>query len=317
MADCNDLFQKFLSEISLKPDQRKNLQTGRDAIKKRIENYFSEEKGFTKPEFCLQGSYALKTMVRPLDQEDYDLDDGVYLQHTDDDISKPTPAAVSSWIVEAVKDHTKKTQNKKNCVRVVYAENYHIDLPIYRAIKGEIHLGTLDGNQWVPSDAKAFNKWFYERLDKTEQMRSCIKYLKAGKDIWSCDLKGIHITVLVAQNHVPVKDRDDESLVKTLEGMLDDLNKNRRIDNPIDPKENLLHDWSDPRITVAIKALTRACEHATKAIQLADKLLAAEQWQFVLGTRFPLPPKENKQKGDDNKKQTPVVIAKPWSPEWL
>ena len=320
MADCNYLFQKFLLEISLKPDQRKNLQKGRDAIKELIENYFSEEKGVAKPEFYLQGSYALKTMVQPLGKEDYDLDDGVYLQHTDDDKSRPSPVEASNLILEAVKGHATKTENKKNCVRVVYAEGYHIDLPIYRMIGGKIYLGTLDGNEWIPSDAKAFNDWFYSRLEKTEQMRSCIKYLKAGKDIWRCDLKGIHITVLVALNHVPVKSRDDESLVETLAGMFNYLNKNRRIDNPIDPNENLLNDWSDSRITAAVEALAKACEHASKALQLPDKRLAAEQWRCVLGTRFPLPPSGNKTKGDGNRKQAPVVIVKnpqPWSPGWL
>jgi hypothetical protein len=312
MADCNDLFQKFLSEISLKPDQMKNLQTGRDAIKKRIENYFSDEKGFTKPEFCLQGSYALKTMVHPLGQEDYDLDDGVYLQHTDDDISKPTPAAVSSWIVEAVKNHTKKTpENKKNCVRVVYAENYHIDLPIYRTIKGKIHLGTLDGNQWVPSDAKAFNKWFYERLDKTEQMRSCIKYLKAWKDFKSIDLKGIHITVLVGLNHIAVEGKDDTSFAETVAQVIKYLEDKRAIYNPLDETENLIADWPSKKLEETIKALKYLQEKAAEALNEDGKEKAAKLWQMVFGDRFKFDDEED---GRDAKIIVPAIVKpKPWS----
>ena len=315
MADCNDLFQKFLSEISLKPDQRKNLQTGRDAIKKRIENYFSEEKDFTKPEFCLQGSYALKTMVHPLGQEDYDLDDGVYLQHTDDDISKPTPATVSSWIVEAVKNHTKKTpENKKNCVRVVYAENYHIDLPIYRTIKGKIHLGTLDGNQWVPSDAKAFNKWFYERLNKTEQMRSCIKYLKAWKDFNDSNLKGIHITVLVGRKHVAVEGKDDESLTKTLAQIIEYLENKRAIYNPVDEAENLI---ADTKLNKAIRDLKELYEKALKALGEDDKEKAAKLWQIAFGDRFKCDDSDDAEDGRDTKRIAPVIVekdnARPWS----
>lgn len=66
MADCNDLFQKFLSEITISKSQRENLQSGRDAIKKEIENYFSRELKVKQPQFFLQGSYALKTIVAPL-----------------------------------------------------------------------------------------------------------------------------------------------------------------------------------------------------------------------------------------------------------
>ncbi|MHC4159185.1 MAG: cyclic GMP-AMP synthase DncV-like nucleotidyltransferase [Planctomycetota bacterium] len=300
MADCNDLFQKFLSEISLKPDQRKNLQTGRDAIKIWIENYFSEEKGFAKPEFCLQGSYALKTMVCPLGQEDYDLDDGVYLQHTDDDISKPTPETVSSYIVEAVKGHTKKVLNKKNCVRVVYAENYHIDLPVYRTVKGKIHLGTLEGNQWVPSDAKAFNTWFYDRLEETEQMRSCIKYLKAWKDFGGCDLKGIHLTILVGLNHVPVNDRDDKSLTETVGKIIEYLNDNKAIYNPIDEKEDLIKNWSVGKRAAAIDDLEKLYTKAIDALGEDDKEKAAKCWRMIFSDRFPV---------NDGKKRDSVVVG--------
>jgi hypothetical protein len=198
MANCHDLFQEFLSVISISSAQSENLRTGKDAIRKRIKTYFSEELKVQEPDFFLQGSYALKTMVRPLGTDDYDLDDGVYLQHTDDDLSEPTPEEVSKWIVKAVEGHVQENpKNKKNCVRLVYAAGYHIDLPIYRQVDGRMYLGTLEGNRWIPDDPKAFKKWFHDRLEATEQMRSCIKYLKAWKDFQGGDLKGIHITALV------------------------------------------------------------------------------------------------------------------------
>jgi hypothetical protein len=288
MADCNDSIQKFLSQITISTEQRKNLQRGRNAIKERIENYFSGEPDVKIPEFYLQGSYALKTMVVPLNPADeYDLDDGVYLQHTDDDMSNPTPQEASEWIIEAVKNHTKKKpRNLKNCVRVVYANGYHIDLPVYREIKGQPHLGTLEGNKWIPSDARAFNDWFHERLEKTEQMRSCIKYLKAWKDFKGCDLKGIHITVLVGLNHIAVKDRDDESLTKTLEAIINYLKDNKSIANPVED-ENLIEDWDSPKIDKAIKALEGFYEKATHAIDTDDVEEAVKTWRKAFGDRFP------------------------------
>ena len=37
-----------------------------------------------------------------------------------------------NWIYDAVKDHTGKRCRKRNtCVRVLYADGHHIDLPIY------------------------------------------------------------------------------------------------------------------------------------------------------------------------------------------
>ena len=289
MADCNDLFIKFLSDITIKNDCSKNLKRGREAIKREIDNYFSNKLKVGKPDFYLQGSYSLKTMIEPLNPKDeYDLDDGIYLKHTDDDISEPTAEKVSSWIFEAVEGHTKKNpENKKNCVRVIYTEGYHIDLAIYRKINGKYHLARLGEDQWVPSDARAFNNLFYERLERNEQMRSCIKYLKAWKDFNSCDLKGIHLTVLVELNHVSVTDRDDTSLAETVGKIIEYLKDNKAIYNPVDTKENLIEGWSVGKVSAAIDDLEKLYEKALEAIDEEDQGNASKKWIAVFGTRFP------------------------------
>ncbi len=289
MANCNDLFLKFISEITIKTECSKNLKRGREAIKREIDNYFSNKLKVGMPDFYLQGSYSLKTMVEPLNPKDeYDLDDGIYLKHTDDDISEPTAEKVSSWIFEAVEGHTKKNpENKKNCIRVIYAEGYHIDLAIYRKINGEYYLARLGEDQWVPSDAREFNNWFYERLERNEQMRSCIKYLKAWKDFNSCDLKGIHLTVLVGLNHVSVTDRDDTSLAETVGKIIEYLKDNKAIYNPVDTKENLIEGWSVGKVTAAIDDLEKLYEKALEAIDEEDQGNASKKWIAVFGTRFP------------------------------
>jgi len=289
MANCNDLFLKFLSEINIKTECTKKLQHGREAIKREIENYFANKLKVGMPDFYLQGSYSLKTMIEPLNPEDeYDLDDGIYLKHTDDDISKPTTEEVSNWVFNAVEGHTKKKpENKKNCVRVIYAEEYHIDLAIYRKINGEYYLARLGEDQWVPSDARAFNNWFYERLVRNEQMRSCIKYLKAWKDFSGCDLKGIHLTVLVGLNHQPVEGRDDDSLTETVKKVIDYLREEKGVWNPIDETENLVEDWSVGKIAAVIDDLEKLYEESSKAIETENKEEASKIWRKVFGDRFP------------------------------
>lgn len=303
MANCNDLFLKFISEITIKTECSKNLKRGRDAIKREIDNYFSNKLKVGMPDFYLQGSYSLKTMIEPLNPKDeYDLDDGIYLKHTDDDISKPTTEKVSNWIFEAVEGHTKKNpENKKNCVRVIYAEGYHIDLAIYRKINGEYYLARLGEDQWVPSDARAFNNWFYERLERNEQMRSCIKYLKAWKDFSGCDLKGIHLTALVGLNHAPVKDRDDMSLAESLTQIIAYLGEQRAIYNPFDDSENLIQDWNDSKLSAAIKSLEAFHDKATQAIDTDDKQQASKIWRQAFGDRFP--------KDNGTKKVKVAVVA--------
>ncbi len=315
MADCNDLFQKFLSEINIKPDCSKNLQRGREAIKREIENYFSNKLKVGKPDFYLQGSYSLKTMIEPLNPKDeYDLDDGIYLKHTDDDISKPTTEEVSNWIFKAVEGHTKKNpENKKNCVRVIYTEGYHIDLAIYRKIKGKYYLARLGKDQWVPSDARAFNNWFYERLERNEQMRSCIKYLKAWKDFNSCDIKGIHLTVLVGLNYVSVTDRDDKSLVETVGKIINYLEQKKAILNPVDQNENMIANWSEEKIRRIISAFKEFSSEAGEALDEQDKDKASKIWRALFGDRFPLEDSNNRGKVVNGPKHREIIgTPKSW-----
>jgi len=315
MAVCNNLFLKFLSEITIKTECSKNLKRGREAIKREIENYFANELKVGMPDFRLQGSYSLKTMIEPLNPKDeYDLDDGIYLKHTDDDISKPTAQTVSSWIINAVKAHTKKKpKNKKNCVRVIYADGYHIDLAIYRKIDGKYHLARLGEDQWVPSDARAFNNWFYERLERNEQMRSCIKYLKAWKDFNSGDLKGIHLTVLVGLNYVSVTDRDDKSLVETVGKIINYLEQEEAIWNPVDQNENMIADWSGEKIENVITAFKELSDEASGALNEQDKNKASKKWWTLFGDRFPLEDSDNRGKVVNGPKHREIIGATiPW-----
>ena len=84
MADCNDLFKKFQEKITLTSTKRDYLKQARDALRKRIIYYFVNDKEETPPEFWIQGSYKMLTIVNPLDGE-YDIDDGIYLQNIDSD----------------------------------------------------------------------------------------------------------------------------------------------------------------------------------------------------------------------------------------
>lgn len=109
MADIRDLFTKINSEISLSPDKKKNLRRERDALRDKIKTWFVDNDK-QKPNFCWQGSFAMKTTVNPINDNEYDLDDGVYLSgHSEvDQESWPTPTTVHSWIKSAINGHTKQ-----------------------------------------------------------------------------------------------------------------------------------------------------------------------------------------------------------------
>ena len=79
MADLQKLFEKFNEKITLTKSKSDSLKTSRDALRSDVKNWFSD-KNKKQPKFCWQGSFAMKTVVNPLDGKEYDLDDGVYIQ---------------------------------------------------------------------------------------------------------------------------------------------------------------------------------------------------------------------------------------------
>ena len=171
MLDLNKLFLDFHDEISLTKTYKEKITKGRDALRNKIDNKF-EEKGRKKPQHCTQGSYAMKTAIMPLDNDEFDLDNGVYLRgYSTDQDDWPATQTVHTWVKEAVEKHTSNSPIDKNtCIRVVYEDKYHIDLPIY--IMGENSAGDSiaylahKSKGWIESDPKALQLGFRDMLMK-------------------------------------------------------------------------------------------------------------------------------------------------------
>ena len=131
MADMQSEFKTFHDLIALTSGKKVLLRTARNALRDKIRKHFRDVLKLNVPKFHGQGSYAMGTMVNPLNGE-FDIDDGVYLQHLDpsDKSDWPTPETVHSWLVQATQGHTsQKPIDKSTCVRVRYAGQYHVDLP--------------------------------------------------------------------------------------------------------------------------------------------------------------------------------------------
>lgn len=292
MADCHDLFGKYHENISLPPGKRGYLVSARNAIRKLIKSHFKDVLKVEVPKFRGQGSYAMKTMVSPLNGE-FDIDDGVYLEHLSDteDTDWPTPATVHSWIITAVEDHTKnKPIDKNTCVRVSYAGDYHVDLPSYAELLGTYQLADK-ARGWVKSDPKALTDWFLHQLElRGEQLRHVVRYFKAWSDYQKQKhgkiANGLLLTVLAEENFVS-SDRDDESFAKTMENMRNRIATSFVVDNPVDSTEDLgkrLTDVQKRRFRERIGALV---DCADEALKTESRDVASKLWRKELGGRFP------------------------------
>jgi hypothetical protein len=297
MANCHDLFQTFLDRISPSSTKLEYLKGSRDAIRNKIRKHFKEVLKMSTPKFWGQGSYKTKTLIVPLNGE-YDIDDGVYLTCLDKDKEKwETPEKVHEWICDAVKNHTDQiVVDKDTCVRVVYAKQYHVDLPIYGDDSDEYCLAEKGAKGWHPSNPRAIVEWFKDQTQKKgDQLKRIVKYVKAWADFKSDRGKmpsSLMLTVLACQ-HYEVFDNDDACFSKTVKNMYSSLSSNFEIKNPVDEKEVLSNRLTSTQKDIFLLLLQEALNNAAQALKEDSKKISSEKWREVFGDRFPI--------GDDEK----------------
>lgn len=303
MSNLHNLFQKFNENITLTATKKDNLRRGRNALREKIRKDFKENERKV-PNFCGQGSFMMKTTINPLPGDEYDIDDGIYLNgYSDKPIDEwPTTETVHRWIKKAVDGHTDTPPVDKNtCVRVIYANDYHIDLPSY-ILKNDVAYLAHKKDGWIESDPKAFTDWFINKvISKGEQLRSLVKYLKAWKDYKEVKLKGITITILVAENFYSYENRDDKALLGTVIKIYNKLYSDFKCKKPVTPYEDLLAGYSESAKESVLEELLNLKDNLDKAINEDDEEKASEYMIDSFGSRFP--------KGESKKSENAQYIV--------
>ena len=323
MANLQSKFKNFHDRIALDSGKKKSLRKSRDAIRDCIRKYFRDTLKIVSPKFHGQGSYAMGTMVNPLDGE-FDIDDGVYLQHLDknDDCEWPAPETVHRWLVNATDDHTnEKPIDKPTCVRIRYAGKYHVDLPSYAELNGEYLLAEKGAKGWHRSDAKVLTNWFKKKVrGNGEQLRRIVRYLKAWADFQSGRRgkmpSGLILTVLAAQNFY-ADERDDLSFTETVNSISNTVNPVFCVYNPIDSGEELTARLTDEQKIRSQEAISELSSDAINAIDTDNREKASKLWRRQFGDRFPAIEKDDnsdKKKADAAKLGAIYVTKKPAKP---
>ena len=305
MADFSKELLNFEEIISFSKKRIEDLKKGRNALRDKIKKYFINN-GYKVPNFFMQGSYSLGTLIEPIEGE-YDLDDGVYLNHLDDDKdSWPSTESIHNFLFKSVENHTQEVKDKKNCVRVVYKNDKHIDLPMYTKSEEKYYIPKKYENQWVERDPKQFKDWFLSKANEHEgnKSRRVIKYIKAWKDFKDVKITGIIISILVVNNFENA-DNEVDSLIETLKNIIKDLKENKKLLHPIHNEENLISKWSESKLDDTLKKLNDFKEK----LELAKESDDDETYEILIklfGDRFP-----TIEKSDSRDSNKVIIIDKP------
>ncbi|MBN2867682.1 MAG: hypothetical protein JXK08_03325 [Flavobacteriaceae bacterium] len=328
MATLHKEFIAYDKDIKLNENRKTDLQKSKKDIRRKIKKWFAENKSEElQPKFKGQGSFEMDTCINPIPEYDsegnkllkYDLDYGVYFIEKENEDNKKSINTWHDWIYESVENHTnKKPIRKTTCVRVVFSNGRHIDLPIYYK-NSDIPQLAHKSKDWIDSDPKEFIDWFNNnKKNQLVKIIRCLKGWKNHKEYKNPNLKlpsGFELTILAINNYVE-DDFLDVAFRKTIKKINDNLNSYNGFKclRPTTPNgEDLFENYSETRKSNFLNSLNTLLEDCEKANDEKNFLKASEiliKNQF--GERFPKGEnKSEESKSYDLKKSIGSAIVKP------
>jgi hypothetical protein len=257
----------------------------------------------------LQGSYKSATQIRPVRMsEEFDIDLGVYFQWEGrPQDGRYSPKMLKGYVQESLKAYAAANTTevkqvvapRERCCRIRFKSSFHIDVPTYHldAARDARHLATESG-AWENSDPKAIYLWFRDLFDDLARakVRRQIKYVKAWAalkfDLNNGRPSSILLSVLVAEAAKALGSSrlgaDDETLRDILEKIVERLEGDTEVPNPIDCSENLAR-MTDSQMATFIERLKTFLDIAERATGKNEELAAADIWQESFEHLFPMP----------------------------
>lgn len=286
MANCNKLFLDYYQNLKISKDKRKRLMDSKEVLRKRIKKYFKKNHPEYVPEFWIQGSYKMKTLILTKDDE-CDLDDGIYFNRA----LGVNGTTLQTWVWNAVNGATSTApQHRKKCVRVIYKADYHIDFPIYYFPEDEENPWLAVKNQELEeSDPKEVAEWYKKEKRKNAQLKHMVKYLKGWGDHKRNKMpSGLAMTILAAES-TKYNERDDIALKDTLIAIQDTLEGTFECIVPATPNDDLFENYDATRKKNFLDNLDDFIKDAKEAVDNeSNQLKASKLWRKHLGDKFPL-----------------------------
>lgn len=300
MADLNSNLLDFFEKVKLSETKKKELKASRKAIRDDIKVYFKNSINEIMPLFYSQGSMAMGTTVQPLDEE-YDIDDGIYLKNKNINFNNPStwpsPLSIHNVVLEAVNPKIRTIDDKDPCVRVIYAKNYHVDLPIY--------IKDFDNNDfipklahktqgWIDSDPGANTNYYKEKENKYGKILCrLIVYLKTMIDYQNIhfgqavDISGFEITLLTCREiaNIDSTNNDEQILLDLCNQLITTCQDNLPLYKPV-TQEDLWGNKDEVEKNKFIQLVTFVRDLLEQAIQEDDIEIAKKTCNDIWGDRF-------------------------------
>ena len=253
MYDMSSKFNTFYNEkVVLPQHDQTNLRDKKDINIQRLKDGLKEyneenDTAYNIVETCVQGSMAMSTVVQN-DDKDYDIDVAIVFEKSDLDGKGPlaTRNIVASALRRKTKQFSAEPEVKTSCVRVTYADGYHIDFAVYRRSydeENECWIYEHAGSEWSMRELRGMTEWFNEQNIASEQkLRKVVRLSKMfckSRDSWKNMPSGLLQTVLCDEKLKSEYERLDELFYYTMKEVVSRLGSDTSVTAPVDNGRDL------------------------------------------------------------------------------
>ena len=253
MYDLLSKFNTFYDSYVVLPQaEQTNLHSKKDLniqrLKDGLQEYNEENKtSYSIVETCVQGSVAMSTVVQNEDG-DYDIDVAVVFDKSalGDKGAQSTRNLVANALKRKTKQFNAEPEVKTSCVRIKYADGYHIDFAVYRRyydLWNDCWVYEHAGSDWTKRDLRGLNEWFKTQNDNSEgKLRKVVRLSKMfckSRKSWKNMPSGLLQTVLCDEKLQESYKRIDELFYYTMKEIVNRLETNTSVSAPVDDGRDL------------------------------------------------------------------------------
>ena len=294
-------------EVNLNQGRLDRLETSVGAVNDYLKNNLT---GYQKME--RQGSYALGTLIKPVDDNDeYDADIQIVMNPNPKWAAKDYVLEINRTLAKN-KNYADKLRLKTRCVTVDYAGDFHLDVVPRVTIKGKHYVCNRIDNKFEETDGNGYREWFNEKNRITggnlKRVVRLLKHLRDHKNSFTA--KSILLTTLAGNTIKPSDERTTavSTVADTLETVLSRMDTYLQqhpnmptIKNPVLSTEDFNRHWDQRRYA---NFRNRVQSYAQTAKQTEDEFSfekSIKLWQELFGDNFGKPTSSGGSSGGSDK----------------